>query len=96
MARLVWSRRALLSIGRLRSFLSARNPDAARRAVRTIRRGVRVLAVHPEIKRPCEGLPPGYREWWIRVGGSGYLALYRHDGESVSILAVRHAREVGN
>jgi plasmid stabilization system protein ParE len=82
-------------LARLHAFLTSRNPDAARRAVRAIRRGVRALAAHPEIGRPVPEMPPEFREWFIRFGGSGYLTLYRYDGELVAILAVRHAREAG-
>ncbi|MEZ0472915.1 hypothetical protein [Luteimonas salinilitoris] len=36
-----------------------------------------------------------FREWLIGFGNSGYVALYRFDGDSVSILAVRHQKETG-
>lgn len=68
---------------------------AARRAVRTIRQGVKALAAHPEIGRPIEEMPPEFREWFIQFGDSGYVALYRYNGELVAILAVRHGREGG-
>ncbi|MBV8337671.1 MAG: type II toxin-antitoxin system RelE/ParE family toxin [Alphaproteobacteria bacterium] len=95
MARVVWTPPALRDLARLHGFLLPRNPNAARRAVRAIRRGVRVLAAHPEIGRPIAEMPPEFREWLIPFGNSGYLMLYRHDGELVAILAVRHGREAG-
>ncbi|XXG19477.1 MAG: type II toxin-antitoxin system RelE/ParE family toxin [Ferrovum myxofaciens] len=36
-----------------------------------------------------------YREWLIDFGDSGYVARYRFDGETVTILAVRHQKEAG-
>ncbi|QHD70516.1 type II toxin-antitoxin system RelE/ParE family toxin [Sphingobium yanoikuyae] len=39
--------------------------------------------------------PPEYREKLIAFGNSGYVALYRLDGDVVAILAVRHQKESG-
>nr|WP_308339835.1 type II toxin-antitoxin system RelE/ParE family toxin [Thiolapillus sp.] len=36
-----------------------------------------------------------FREWLIDFGSSGYIALYRFDGETATILAVRHQKEAG-
>ncbi len=82
-------------MARLHGFLAPKNRDAARRAIRAIRQGVKALATHPEIGRPVEEMPPEFREWIIPFGDSGYVALYRYDGELVAILAVRHRREAG-
>jgi plasmid stabilization system protein ParE len=95
MPRLVWSNIALRDVARLHAFLKPANTDAATRAIRAIRQGVRVLASHPEVGRPVEELPPEFREWPIDFGNSGYIALYRYDHGEVVILAVRHAREAG-
>jgi plasmid stabilization system protein ParE len=82
-------------MARLHTFLAARNGGAARRAIRTIRQGVKALAVHPEIGRPVDEVPPEFREWFIRFGDSGYVVIYRYDGALVVVLAVRHGREAG-
>jgi plasmid stabilization system protein ParE len=82
-------------VARLHRFLASKNRDAARRAVRAIREGVKMLASHPEIGRPAEEMPTGFRERLIQFGDSGYVALYRYDGEMVAILAVRHGKEAG-
>ena len=95
MARVIWTPPALHDVARLHAFLSPKNRDAARRAVRAIRRGVKTLAEDPEIGRPVEEMPPEFREWFIPFGDSGYVALYRYDGRLVAILAVRHGREAG-
>lgn len=95
MSRLIWSRPALHDIQRLHRFLTDKNVDAAKRAVKAIRESVKVLAHHPSIGRPMEDMEPEYREWIIEFGDSGYVALYRYDGETAVILAVRHQKETG-
>jgi plasmid stabilization system protein ParE len=95
MPRLKWSQPALLDVARLHSFLVSKNRDAAKRAVKAIRVGMRALGRHPEIGRPVEELPPEFREWVIEFGDSAYVALYRYDGKQIVILAVRHGREAG-
>jgi plasmid stabilization system protein ParE len=95
MPRLRWSRAALLDVSRLHDFLAPKSLEAAQRAVKTIRQGVKALAKHPEIGRPVEELPVEFREWVIEFGSGAYIALYHHDGKQVVILAVRHGREAG-
>ena len=95
MARVVWTPPALRDVARLHGFLAPKNRDAARRAVRAIRQGVKLLAAHPEIGRPVEAMAAGFREWLIRFGDGGYVALYHYEDDVVAILAVRHGREVG-
>jgi len=95
MPRLIWSRRALGDVARLHAFLRPKSPDAAKRAIGAIRKGVRILARHPEVGRPVERLPAEFREWPIEFGDGGYLALYRIEGDEVVILAVRHMLESG-
>jgi len=95
MPRLIWSPAALRDVQRLYRFLAEKSPDAAKRAVKAIREGVKVLAHHPDIGRPIEDMELEYREWLIDFGDSGYVALYRFDGQLAVILAVRHQREAG-
>ena len=95
MPRLIWSESALRDVQRLYRFLADNNREAAKRAVKAIRASVRVIAQHPEIGRPAEGMEPEYREWVIDFGDSGYIALYRYAGETALIVAVRHQKEVG-
>jgi len=95
MPRLIWSEPALLDVQRPYRFLAEKNTDAASRAVKAIRAGVKVLGQHPGIGRPAEDMEPEYREWLIDFGDSGYIALYHYDGETALIVAVRHQREAG-
>ena len=96
MPRLIWSPSALADVQRLYRFLAHNNIDVARRAVKSIREGVKVLVLQPGIGRPAEDMEPEYREWIIDFGGSGYVALYRYEADTAVILAVRHQREAGD
>jgi plasmid stabilization system protein ParE len=94
-----------MDVARLHDFLASKSPDAAQRAIQTIRQGVKALGTHPEIGRPVEELSPElrepefrepeFREWIIEFGQSAYVVLYHYDGKQVVILAVRHGREAG-
>jgi plasmid stabilization system protein ParE len=93
--RLIWTPDALTDVQRLYRWLLSKDADAAKRAVATIRAGVRMLAQTPRIGRPVEEMDPEYREKLIDFGNSGYVALYRLEGETVAVLAVRHRKEAG-
>jgi len=95
MPRLRWSQPALLDVARLYAFLAPKSRDAAKRAVKAIRQGVKALGKHPEVGRPVDELPPEFREWVTEFGDGAYVALYHFDGKEVAILAVRHGREAG-
>ncbi len=95
MSHLIWSPPALADVQRLYRFLALKDEVAARRAIKTIRAGVEILAHQPEAGRPVEDMDPMFREWLIDFGSSGYIALYRFDSETATILAVRHQKEAG-
>jgi hypothetical protein len=61
-----------------------------------MRQGVRVLGQQPGIGRPIDEMPDEFREWAIDFGDSGYVARYRLDSDVVTMLAVRHQKEVGD
>ena len=92
---LKWTPQALADVERLHRFLAGKNPDAARRAVQTIRAGVKILSTQPRIGHPAEDMDLEFREWLIPFGQGGYLVLYRIDAGAVVLLAVRHGREAG-
>ncbi len=95
MPRLIWSQPALLDVQRLFRLLASQNPDAAKRAVKAIRQDVKVLGQQPGVGRPIEDMPDEFREWIIDFGESGYVVRYRIDSGAVTILAMRHQKEVG-
>lgn len=95
MSRLIWSPSALLDVQRLYRFLAPKNPDAAKRAVKVIRQGVKVLEQQSGVGRPVEDMDDEFRDWIIDFGDSGYMVRYRVDQQSVTVLAVRHQKEVG-
>ncbi len=95
MPQLIWTPEALRAVQRCYRFLAPKNPDAASRAVKTIREQMRILAAHPAIGRPADKMSPEFRELLIPFGESGYVALYRLDGDMVVVLTVRHQSEAG-
>jgi plasmid stabilization system protein ParE len=95
MPRLVWTPEAIGDLARLRAFIAAHNPDAARRAITTIREGLKLLRDHPNAGRARREAAGDFREWPIGFGSSAYLTLYRLDGDKVVVLAIRHGREIG-
>ena len=95
MPRLIWSPEALRDVQRLYRFLAPKNIDAAKRAVGAVRQGVKVLQLQSGLGRPIVDMPEEFREWIIDFGDSGYVARYRIDFDVVTILAVKHQKEVG-
>jgi len=96
MPRIKWSEKASLDRIRFYQFLAPKNREAALRAQATIREEIKILAKHPEVGRPIEGLPPNIRELVIQFGQHGYVARYQFDAEWVVILSIRHGREEGH
>lgn len=71
------------------------NIVAAKRAVKAIRDGVKILAMHPQVGRVVEDMDVGFRDWPVDFGDSGYVVRYRLGDEQVTILAIRHQKESG-
>lgn len=95
MSRLIWTAAALLDVKRLYDFLKPKDLDAAKRAVKAIRQGVKVLEMQPGVGRPVEDMEDEFRDWIIDFGDSGYVVRYRVGQRFVTLLAVRHQKEVG-
>ena len=96
MPQVIYAPGAIRDLQRLRDFLRPKNPAAAKRAGETIIKAVKVLGHQPQIGRPVVDMSEEYREWLIDFGDSGYVARYRFDGQTVTILAVRRQKEVGS
>lgn len=90
----VYSRNAIANLEGLHRFLAAKNPEAATRALRTIRDRMRTLSRFPRLG-PVDPEQPDYRQLFIPFGASGYVARYRVAGRLVVVLAIRHMREAG-
>ena len=95
MPQIIYAVRAIRDIRRLREFLRPKNPAAAKRSADTIMKALKILALQPQMGRPAANMPEEYREWPIPFGDSGYVARYRFDGRTVTILALRHQKEAG-
>ncbi|WP_064695095.1 type II toxin-antitoxin system RelE/ParE family toxin [Rhizobium aegyptiacum] len=95
MPQVIFSPAAIRDLERLREFLRPKNPSVAKRAGETILKGVGVLSAHSHMGGLIEDLPEQYREWLIDFGDSGYVARYRMDSDTLTILAVRHQKEAG-
>lgn len=94
MATVRLSARAVVHRERIFELIAERDPDRALQTVQQIREAVMVLARHPLLGRTVED---GRRELVISHGRSAYLALYRWypADQTVLVLAIRHARDVG-
>lgn len=79
---------------RLFDFLLSKDPVVAKRAITIIGKGMILLREFPFTCRKADPTNPFLRELLIPFGASGYVALFEiEDGETVTILAVRHQRE---
>ena len=96
MPRIIITEGAVQGLERCRLFLAEKNPLASKRAGQTIKHQFTLLESEPEIGRPFDDLPE-LRELIIPFGDSGYVALYRHEkkSDSVLLLAFRHQKEAG-
>jgi addiction module RelE/StbE family toxin len=95
MHQLEWSTRATSDLKRLRAFLQEKNPRAASAAVDLLMLAARELQHFPSIGRPLSDDEPEHRELPVPFSNSGYVILYRFNGDVVEVLAVKHMREAG-
>lgn len=93
MPRVVWSTDAERDLIRTHEFLFRHDLEAARRAVKAIRMGVKRLGRFPRMGRLVADLPSEYREWSIPFGCGGYVVRYWISDAAVLILALRQGRE---
>lgn len=92
---IIYGSGAIRDLLRLRDFLRPKNPAAAKRSSDAIVKALKILGLQPQIGRPVLELSSEYRDWLIDFGDSGYVARYRYEGNTVTILALRHQKEVG-
>jgi plasmid stabilization system protein ParE len=89
----IWTLPALRDARRLRAFLAETNPQAASRAIATIRQRAKNLADFPQSGRAVPGVDLELRELLVSFGHGAYVLRYRNEGDAITILAVRHGRE---
>ena len=96
MPRVVVTEAAAAGLERCRRFLAEKDRLAAVKAGQIIRNRFLQLESEPESGRSLEE-HPGLRELIISFGNTGYVALYRYDKgtDSVVVLAFRHQKEAG-
>jgi toxin ParE1/3/4 len=90
--RVALSARVHEDFDRIFDFLFEHAPEYASLRIQSIIEAIEVLQTSPLIGRP---VAYGQRELVISTGASGYLALYRYDplSDTVLVLAVRSQRE---
>lgn len=94
----VWSPKAAEDVRCLYSFLAEKNSGAAKAAATLLLKLAELLEMFPNAGRPAEDLDPEHREIVIPFGVAGYVLLYHFDveGSAVTVLAVKHQKEVGH
>lgn len=79
---------------RLYAFLADHDLDAAEAALEALEKAWELMGRFPFSARKADALNPFLREMLIPFGRAGYVALFEiDDGETVTVLAVRHQRE---
>ena len=96
MGKVVYSRRARQNAIDIYQFYEKLDVETADRAVQAIVLTLKKLAEHPKAGRPLID-SARFRERVIPFGGQGFLALYEisDDGNTITIAAIRHQRQVG-
>lgn len=88
-----FSPEAALDIERVREFLGINNPEAAKRALRTIFAALERVEEFPDLGRPTEDTD--IRQIVIPFGAAGYIVRYTLLPEHGDLLVLRlwHGRE---
>lgn len=94
---IAWTEAAREGLEKVYLFLVEKNEGAAIAAIAAIREKVLLLKQFPNAGRPAEDLEPEHRELLIPFGPAGYVLLYHfaESGDTVTVLAIRHQKEVG-
>jgi toxin ParE1/3/4 len=97
MPRVIWSPYALFGVQRAYRFLVEKDKDAANAMAALLFKHADVLEKFPNAGRPAADLNPEHRELIIPFGACGYVLLYHFDEDrtTVTVLAVRHQKEIG-
>ena len=94
MREIIWLDSAVDDIVRLREFVAANNPKAAKNAAETLKKAAKKLEKLPNTGKPVADLPD-YRDLFIRFGAAGYVMRYRVYQDNVYIVHIHHYKELG-
>lgn len=93
MPRITYSPIALRDLIRLGNFLKSKNPETAKRAVKTIREAIETIKIQPNRFRPVPEMV-NFRELIIDFGASGYIArFYQKSNDEIIIVRIKHQLE---
>jgi len=87
--KIVWSRRAIRHLAKLRDYIAQDSPDAAAQVAMRILEAVEHLATFPNLGRT--GRLAGTRE--LVVPETPYVIPYRIRGSRIELIAVFHGRQ---
>ena len=88
---ILFSPDAAADVERVREFLDINNPDAAKRALRTIFATLARVEEFPDLGRPTEDTD--IRQIVIPFGAAGYIVRYTVWQSHVLVLRLWHGRE---
>ena len=94
MPQVIFTQTALQDLARLSDFLHTNNPLVAKQAGVAIVKAVKILAIHPQAGRPDDD-DSEYHELIIDFGSSGYVAKYHYKNDLVTVVKIKHQKEVG-
>ena len=94
MPQVIFTQTALQDLARLSDFLHTNNPLVAKQAGVAIVKAVKILATYPQAGRPDDD-DSEYRELIIDFGSSGYVAKYHYKNDLVTVVKIKHQKEVG-
>lgn len=86
-----WSELAISRVSEIADYIAADKPQAAQNWVNTIFDTVENLAKFPELGR---GIPEILDIRFREIIKGNYRIIYKFEGETVSILTVRHGRQI--
>ena len=92
---LKWTVQAVEDLARIRAFIAADHPPAARRAAARIKEAAAMLLDQPAMGRPVDDLPE-FRDGFIPFGQQGYVLRYRLDERAIVVVRIWHGREDRN
>ena len=85
---------AIEDLTRLSNFLHQNNTLAAKQAGLAIIKAIKILSDYPQAGRPDDD-DSEYRELIIDFGNSGYVAKYHYKNDLVTVVKIKHQKEVG-